>query len=1049
MGTQNDFRRYLRMRGKGFQQSLKVFLSITLLLILSTGIALAQNSAFLKGKVIDTFGDPIPGVHIITSDGVENITSENQLKTVTDFDGNFILKIPEGRKIKTVTFSFVGMETVTLPFKGKPMNVTMKEDTQAIEEVVVNGYYTKDKSSFTGTVVSVNKDDLKKISSTNIMTALQVFDPSFKLQDDIAAGSNPNALPKMRIRGDSGFGEISETSFKNDPNQPTFILDGYEVSAEKVYDLNMERVENVTILKDASATAIYGSRAANGVIVITTKVPEPGKLRVSYQFNGSLQTPDLTDYNLMNASEKLQAEKLAGLYETDDIFNGQQLLQDYSLRYRNVMRGIDTYWLSQPLKTAFGQRHNLYVEGGDKNIRYSVSASYHNNPGVMKESGRDRYGLDFNLQYNKKNKLLFRNTISVGYVKSKESPYGSFSTYTQTNPYWPIYDDKGEMIKLYPQYLTAMYQHWNPLVEAQLNNQNKSEYMEVNDNFSFEWNINSNWRLKGQLSYTMRNDHAYRFTDPASAQYNGYDFQDGEGVLKKGAAYNADKRSYNLDFNALVTYNQIFGKHYLNGAIGVNTTESKNEDINFSVQGFPSGNMDYISFAKEFSTSSPGGTEGLSRLFGSFLNFNYSYNNIYLLDISGRLDGSSTFGKDSHFAPFWSTGIGWNIHNERFYTGIKDVMNHLKVTMNIGETGKTSFSPYEAQNMFNYYKGKYYDGGMGAIITTYGNNNLKWEKTRSWDINLETGFLNDRISAKFTYYNKLTNNLLADVTLPQSSGFLSYRENIGKMENTGYELNLRGFVLQNKDWNVSVFGTLAHNKNIIKEISNSLKAKSEKIDKDQDAYNPEYFDASPRPQVQFKEGESTTTIYAVRSLGINPANGREVFLDRYNNPTYEWSASDKEACGDTAPTVQGSFGLNADWKGFNVNASFLYEFGGQLYNQTLVDRVENARLQYNADRRVLYDRWQKPGDIAKYKDIKDKTRTNLTSRMIQDNDMLNFKSLSMSYTFPSKLTKKFAMERVKLTFQVEDLFYWSTVKRERGLDYPYSHTYNFGLQVQF
>ena len=348
-----------------------------------------------------------------------------------------------------------------------------------------------------------------------------------------------------------------------------------------------------------------------------------------------------------------------------------------------------------------------------------------------------------------------------------------------------------------------------------------------------------------------------------------------------------------------------------------------------------------------------------------------------------------------------------------------------------------------------YYKGKYYAGGIGAIITVFGNEQLKWEKTRSWDINLETEFLKGAISARFSYYNKLTNNLLADVTLPQSSGFTSYRANIGKMENSGYEINLRAFPIRNKDLNISIFGSLAHNKNIIKEISNSLKARNEEIDKEQDNYNPEYNEPSLRPQVQFKEGESTTTIYAVRSLGINPANGKEVFINRFGNPTYQWSAADKVACGDTAPTIQGSFGANADWKGFNLNLSFLYEYGGQIYNQTLVDRVENANLTYNADKRVLYDRWKQPGDIALYKDIRDNSRTELTSRMIQDNNILNFKSLSLSYTFPSELTKKFYMERVKLTFLVEDLYYWSTVKRERGLDYPYSHSYNFGLQVQF
>lgn len=507
----------------------------------------------------------------------------------------------------------------------------------------------------------------------------------------------------MRIRGDSGFGSISETNLKNDPNQPTFILDGYEVTAEKVYDLNMDRVASVTILKDASATAIYGSRAANGVVVITTKAPEQGRLRISYKFDGLVQTPDLRDYNLMNAAEKLEAERLAGEYESTDPFTQQKLDMDYSLRLRNVKRGVDTYWLSQPIQTVMGQKHSLYLEGGDRNIRYGISANYQNNPGVMKDSFRDRLGIDVNLQYNWKDKVLFRNNLSVSKVKSQESPYGSFSEYVKTNPYWPVYDDNGNMIKQYEKYVATTYVLRNPLVEAQLNNRDESEYLEVIDNFNIEWYITDHFRFKGQISYSMRNDHDYSFIDPASVRYNISNYTDGEGVLKRGEAHNYDQRSHTLDANALMTYSQNFGPHFLNAALGVNVTENKYANVGFSVIGFPSGNMDYVSFGKEFLNQSPDGEEGLSRLFGSFVNFNYTYNNIYLFDLSGRLDGSSSFGKDSHFAPFWSAGIGWNIHNQKWFS-IKDVVNHLKLTTNIGETGKASFSPYEAQNMFNYIK---------------------------------------------------------------------------------------------------------------------------------------------------------------------------------------------------------------------------------------------------------------------------------------------------------------------------------------------------------
>lgn len=1004
-----------------------------------------QASQTIMGVVKDKSGNPLPGVSVF-------IKGTN-VGVATDAEGNFRMDVPEVENVILV-FSFIGMEKQEVNYTGqKTLHIVMKEDATEMEEVVVNGYFSKNKDSFTGTAVVVTKDELSKVSSNNLISALQVFDPSFRLQENVEMGSNPNSLPDFRIRGNSGFGAegLSESKLKNDPNLPTFILDGYEVDVEKIFDLNMDRIESVTILKDASATAIYGSRAANGVVVVTTKSPEPGELKVSYNMTLTLTAPDLSDYNLLDAAGKLEAEYLSGYYTSDDLYTQQRLDKDYAYRLGNVKRGVDTYWLSQPLETAVGHKHSLYIEGGDKNVRYGVDVNYQANPGVMKKSKRDRMGLGFLLSYNLKNKLLFRNKLSVDKVKSKESPYGSFSLFAQANPYFPTHDEEGNLIKEYPQYVSASYRHLNPLYEARLNHKDETQYLEMTNNFDLDWFINEQFRIKGRVSYSERNDKQEKFIDPGSNRYEAYDYQEGEGILKKGEAYNFDQKSSNLDANIVLTYSQKFGKHYLNGALGGNLIEKKYSNESYSVIGFPAGNMDYVSFGKEFKDEAPAGEEGVSRLIGAFLNLNYTYNNKYLLDLSGRLDGSSQFGSDKRFAPFWSAGIGWNIHNEKFFGGIKGIVNHLKLSANAGQTGKASFSAYEAQNVFEYYKGQWYAGGLGASVKALGNPDLEWEKTNSYDFNFEVQFLNGLISANANYYIKQTKDLLADVSLPLSNGFESYRDNMGQLDNRGFELSLRGFVLRRDDVVVSLFGSMARNRNEIKKVSNALKAQNEAIDKEQDEYEPERYERfeTAKPRIQFKEGESTTTIYAVRSLGINPANGKEIFLDRKGNITYQWSAADKVACGDTEPKFSGSFGANADYKGFNLNLSFLYQFGGQVYNQTLVDRVEDASIIYNVDRRVLEERWQRPGDRTFYKDIKAKTRTELTSRMVQDENILQLKSLSLSYTFPQALTQKWHMERLKLMFLMEDVFRVSTVKRERGLDYPFARAFNFGLQVQF
>lgn len=1004
-----------------------------------------QEKMLVEGTVKDKKGNVLPGVSVFVKGTTVGVS--------TDVDGNFKMELPKMENVVLV-FSFVGMKSHEVAYTGqKVLNVVLEEDVTEIDEVVVNGYFTKNKDSFTGNVVSVNSEELSKVSSNNLLSALQVFDPSFRLRENVDMGSNPNSLPDFRIRGNSGFGVegISEATFRNDPNLPTFILDGYEVTVEKIFDLNIDRIENVTILKDASATAIYGSRAANGVVVVTTKAPEIGKLRVAYNLNMAINAPDLSDYDLMDAKEKLQAELDAGLYDTDDPSNSQLLRMDYAERLERIKRGVNTYWLSQPLHVAVGHKHSLYVEGGNENVRYGIDANYQANPGVMKKSLRDRFGIGFLLSYNLNNKLLFRNKLTVDKVKAKESPYGSFKDYARANPYEQIYDENGHLIKSFQPHVATTNRFLNPLYESTLNHKNNTNYTEWTDNFDFDWFINDHFRLKARLAYSERTDQKQKFTDPESAIYNKQDYQSGEGILKRGEAYSFHEKSSNLDMNVVFSYNQQFGNHFLNAVLGGNMIESRFSNEAYSVIGFPSGSMDYISFGKEFKNQTPEGSEGLSRLAGLFVNLNYTWNNIYLLDLSGRLDGSSKFGSEKRYAPFWSAGIGWNVHNESFFEGAKEIINHLKLSANMGATGKASFEAYEAQDVYEYYKGQWYAGGLGVIMNNMGNTNLQWEKTHTIDGNFEIQFLNGLISANMNYYVKTTKDLLADITLPPSAGFESYRENLGELENRGYEISLRSFVVRNKDLVVNVFGSVSHNKNEIKKIANSLETYNKKVDDEQDNYKPGWGQPieTAKPQVQFKEGQSTTAIYAVKSHGINPMNGKEVFEDLNGNLTYEWSAANKIVCGDTEPKVSGAFGANADWKGFNINLNFLYQCGGQVYNQTLVDRVEDANLNWNVDRRVLNGRWKKPGDHSFFKDIKNRDRTEVSSRFVQDENILQFKSLSLSYSFPTALIQKWSLERLKLTFQMEDIFRISNVKRERGLDYPFARVFNVGLQVQF
>ncbi len=470
------------------------------IIVINRRSALPQTALDLQGTVKDKEDNPLPGVSVF----IKGTT----IGVATDVDGKFKMQLPEMENMVLV-FSFTGMKKQEVKYTKQPvLNIVMEEDVAEMEEVVVNGYFTKNKDSFTGNAVVVSKDELAKVSSNNLLSALQVFDPSFRLKDNVDMGSNPNSMPNFRIRGNSGFGAegLSEANLKNDPNLPTFILDGYEVDVEKIFDLNMDRIESVTILKDASATAIYGSRAANGVVVVTTKAPQEGQLRVSYNLNVAISAPDLSDYHLLNAREKLEAEVAGGLYESEYMDTQQKLRMDYADRLKRVKSGVDTYWLSQPLEVAVGHKHSLYVEGGDKSIRYGIDLNYQANPGVMKKSSRDRFGVGFLLSYNLNNKLLFRNKLTVVKVKSKESPYGSFRDYAAANPYERVHDDEGELIESYDTHVATTARYLNPLYEATLNHKDETAYTSWTDNFDFDWFINSSTAASLFTQLTIRTD---------------------------------------------------------------------------------------------------------------------------------------------------------------------------------------------------------------------------------------------------------------------------------------------------------------------------------------------------------------------------------------------------------------------------------------------------------------------------------------------------------------------------------------------------------------
>lgn len=518
-----------------------------------------KGDHIVRGVVFDVHGSPIPGV-LITVVGKHR-------GTTTNVEGVFGLDLQASKAL--VEFSFIGMKKkrVTLTSQSAYVKVTLEDESHELGETVITGYRNVNKNSYTGSSTQILGDDLRKVSQTNILDAIQSFDPSFRIMDNTQFGSDPNAMPEMTIRGQSGVGnraldtdQLSKSNLKNNPNLPTFIMDGFEVSIEKIYDLDPTRIESITILKDAAATAIYGSRAANGVVVVTTVAPKPGEVRVSYGFTGTLETPDLRDYNLANASEKLEIERRAGLFEKGypGINSESAGVNAYNQKLALIKRGIDTDWLSIPLRNGFDQKHSVFIEGGTQNLRYGIDGSFNKVQGVMKGSGRDRYAVGISLDYRLK-KFQVKNTTTFNHMKSKESPYGSFSDYTCLMPYDTPYEDGVLTQKLNYSVSNNNRTLNNPLYESTLGNYNTTSYDEYVNNLSFNWYINDYWMAKGQFSVSKRYNRSEKFVDPLSSSTSAISESASSQKDKLGDLYTTSGNNLNLTGNAfkILTHSKL------------------------------------------------------------------------------------------------------------------------------------------------------------------------------------------------------------------------------------------------------------------------------------------------------------------------------------------------------------------------------------------------------------------------------------------------------------------------------------------------------------
>ena len=1001
----------------------------------------------VTGYVRDESGEPLMGVPVGVGD--------SRVSAVTDINGFYTVRIPaEETQLK---FTYVGLTTEYVTIAQGTGNVkrdvVMRSDNQ-IGEVVVTGIFNKAKESYTGAVSTIDKEELNLHKGQNLLQTLKTIDASLNFQVNNLAGSNPNNLPQINIRGNSSLPmSVAEfnSSTSNSVNTPLIILDGFEMSLEKLMDYNDEEIESINILKDAAATAIYGSRGSNGVIVVTTRQPEAGRLRINAEVGVDIEAPDLTSYDYLNAKEKLELENSLNLYSADYAPNDYNFQEHYNKKLKSVLSGATTDWLNKPVRTGVGSHYNLRLEGGSDQFRWAVSTSFKDTEGAMKNSYRHSFNGSIQLVYTLKN-ITFKNYTTLGLVRSQESNFGNFNQYVALQPYDIPYDENGALRQYFEAFLGPSQGtgRANPLYDAELNTIDKAGHETLTNNFAIEWKIIPDLTFRGQFGISKLNnnsdyflpaEHSY-FTTNSYGHY--YEYNTDEGFLRRGLYRYGTGNGYSYDGNATLSYSHLFAdKHLLYVGADYSVSARDNLSYSFTAEGISDSENPFLGNARQYLHDGiPNGTKSKSRRVGFTGNVNYTYDSRYYLDFSYRVDGSSTFGSEKKWAPFWSTGIGWNLHNEQFLKG-NPVLNILRLKASIGEVGSQMGSGSGANTIFRSITSSKYMNWIGSQLIAWGNPRLTWQTTRETNLGLEFGILKGRLKGEFNIYDKRTSNLLSNMDLPSSMGINNYIANVGEVKNRGWELSLSGYPIRdmNHGFTWMMTGQLVYNKNWISKLSDYVKAQTE-------AYRAQNVEVANL----FYEGQPQNAIYAVKSLGINPSTGEEIYVDRDGNVTDSWRPGDKVFCGQADPKYRGNFSNIIRYKGWTLNFTFTYYWGGYRYNSTLLDKVEvpiAALKSQNVDRRALTDRWMKPGDVTFFKGYSENA-TRATSRFVMKDNVLELSSASLQYRWDGKwLRKTLGMQTAVFGINTSDLFHWGTIRQERGINYPYARNIQASVKLLF
>ena len=972
--------------------------------------------------------------------------------TVTDMNGRFSITVPE--ETRELQVSFIGFRTAMITLTASATyTIVLESEAVTLEQVVIVGMLEREAESFTGSFTTVQIDELRQVGSANVIESLRALDPSFVVLENMALGADPNAMPNIEVRGTTAV-DITEVEdvFGNNPNQPLFILDGFETTLQRIVDLDFNRVASVTLLKDAASTAFFGSRAANGVLVVETVRAAAGPLRVSYTGDFSMQIPNLSSYNMMNAKEKLEFERLSGRFTAREGL--AQLQGELDARYNflltEVTRGVNTDWMAQPLQIPFIQRHSFRIQGGSEELTYLAGLMIRNAPGVMRGSGRQAWGGDIDLTFRRGNFTVF-NQLGISGFTATGSPYGRFSTWVNTNPYYRLTDEYGVVhpslenvnIRDVGQAINTGAQNFfvpNPLFNAMLNSVDQSRNIQIDERISIRWDFRPGMNIQSRFQVSHGITNSIGFISPQHTNFHDTELD------RRGLYTESLGRRTSWLANVMYTWHERVGVH--NWALNVRGEaghESGNQ-VGFSATGFPVGTMGIPSFSGRYVDGIPSYSSMVNRRVNALASANYALRNRYLADFTFRLDGSTAFGSARRFTPFWSAGIGWNVHEEAFMRQYRWI-DMLRFRATMGETGNQNRGDAVASTVFGFVSGSNLFFGPGLSIRQFGNPNMEWQKTFTTNLAMEFRLFNGRLHGRFEVYEKVTNPLVISASQAPSVGIPTIPMSLGTLTYRGFEFDLTYNIIRQRDfaWRVRTHGAI--NRGVYGGFGRAMEGMDSWM-------------AENNFLARFRDGYAPETQWAVRSLGIDPATGREMFLTRNGEKTFVWDPNDVVAIGSSRPDVMGHISSFFTYRNLTLSVIMRVSIGAEIFNHALFNKVENISFMQvvnNQDRRALTERWnpETPGVPAQFRSVAMTEHTPMSSRFLQRENVLAAESIGLQWRLSptdNPWMRNMRLSSLSLNATVTGtggVFRLSNIKRERGIEFPEATTVSLTINASF